>query len=167
MGLTQTQIEDLDAKPVDALTSQILAPVTGTVVAQNVYEGQYVKEGDKLFEIADFSTMWFQFLAYEQDMPWIEVGQSVSVTTPSLPNETFEGKVTFIDPNFDETTRSTKVRVELANPMIEGRRKLLHRLYADGKLQIAAPNVLSVPRSAVIETGPEAVVECGPDRGGL
>lgn len=158
MGLTQTQIEDLDAKPVDALTSQILAPVTGTVVAQNVYEGQYVKEGDKLFEIADFSTMWFQFLAYEQDMPWIEVGQSVSVTTPSLPNETFEGKVTFIDPNFDETTRSTKVRVELANPMIEGRRKLLHRLYADGKLQIAAPNVLSVPRSAVIETGPEAVV---------
>lgn len=158
MGLTPTQIEELDKKPGDALTSQILAPVSGTVVAQNVYEGQYVKEGDNLFEIADFSTMWFQFLAYEQDMPWIQIGQSVTVTTPSLPGETFEGKITFIDPNFDETTRSTKVRVELANPLVNGRRVLLHRLYADGALKVEAPDVLTVPRSAVIETGPEAVV---------
>lgn len=158
MGLTPTQIAELDKKPGDALTSQILAPVSGTVVAQNVYEGQYVKEGDNLFEIADFSTMWFQFLAYEQDMPWIQIGQSVTVTTPSLPGETFEGKITFIDPNFDETTRSTKVRVELANPLVNGRRVLLHRLYADGALKVEAPDVLTVPRSAVIETGPEAVV---------
>lgn len=158
MGLTPTQIAELDKKPGDALTSQILAPVSGTVVAQNVYEGQYVKEGDNLFEIADFSTMWFQFLAYEQDMPWIQIGQSVTVTTPSLPGETFEGKITFIDPNFDETTRSTKVRVELPNPLVNGRRVLLHRLYADGALMVEAPDLLSVPRSAVIETGPEAVV---------
>lgn len=158
MGLTPAQIAELDQKPGDALTSQILAPVSGTVVAQNVYEGQYVKEGDPLFEIADFSTMWFQFLAYEQDMPWIQIGQSVTVTTPSLPGETFEGKITFIDPNFDETTRSTKVRVELPNPLVNGRRVLLHRLYADGALKVETPDVLSVPRSAVIETGPEAVV---------
>jgi Cu(I)/Ag(I) efflux system membrane fusion protein len=158
MGLTPAQIAELDQKPGDALTSQILAPVSGTVVAQNVYEGQYVKEGDNLFEIADFSTMWFQFLAYEQDMPWIQIGQSVTVTTPSLPGETFEGKITFIDPNFDETTRSTKVRVELPNPLVNGRRVLLHRLYADGALKVEAPDVLTVPRSAVIETGPEAVV---------
>ncbi|MBP6784768.1 MAG: efflux RND transporter periplasmic adaptor subunit [Verrucomicrobiales bacterium] len=158
MGLTPAQIAELDKKGGDILTSQILAPASGTVVAQNVYEGQYVKEGDKLFEIADFSTMWFLFLAYEQDMPWIQIGQSVTVKTPSLPGETFEGKITFIDPNFDETTRSTKVRVELANPLVNGRRVLLHRLYADGALQVAAPDVLTVPRSAVIETGPEAVV---------
>lgn len=158
MGLTPAQIAELDQKPGDALTSQILAPVSGTVVAQNVYEGQYVKEGDPLFEIADFSTMWFLFLAYEQDMPWIQIGQSVTVTTPSLPGESFEGKITFIDPNFDETTRSTKVRVELPNPLVNGRRVLLHRLYADGALKVETPDVLSVPRSAVIETGPEAVV---------
>jgi membrane fusion protein, copper/silver efflux system len=164
MGLTEAQIEALDKKPDDALTSQILSPVSGTVVAQSIYEGQYVKEGDRLFEIADFSTMWFQFLAYEQDMPWIKLGQSVSVTTPSLPNQSFEGKVTFIDPNFDEVTRSTKVRVELANPIIDGHRVLLYRLYADGALKTEAQNVLTVPRSAVIEAGPEAVVYV--DKGG-
>ncbi len=164
MGLTPSQIEALDKKSGDVLTSQILSPISGTVVGQNVYEGQYVTAGEKLFEIADFSTMWFQFRAYEQDLPWIEIGQGVTATTPSLPGKSFEGKVTFIDPNFDEATRATKVRVELANPLINGRRVLLHRLYADGALQVAAPATLTVPRSAVMQTGPEAVVYV--DQGG-
>ena len=158
MGLSPEQIATVDNKPADALTSQILSPIGGTVVGQNVYEGQYVTAGAKLLEIADFSTMWFQFLAYEQDMPWISPGQNVTITTPSLPGKSFEGKVTFIDPNFDEATRSTKVRVELDNPLVDGRRVLLHRLYADGAVQVETPEVLTVPRSAVMETGPEAVV---------
>ena len=73
------------------LTSQILSPLGGTVVGQNVYEGQYVQEGEKLFEIADFSTMWFQFRAYEQDLPWIKPGLKVDITTPSHPGKTFTG----------------------------------------------------------------------------
>lgn len=158
MGLTKEQISALGSKPAEVLSSEILSPMTGTVVAQNVYEGQYVATGEKLFEIADFSTMWFMFRAYEMDMPWIEIGQTVRVTTPALPGKVFEGKVTFIDPNFDEATRSTKIRVELPNPMVDGRRTLLHRLYADGEVLVTIPPVLSVPRSAVIETGSEAVV---------
>lgn len=164
MGLTPKQIEELAKKPADKLTSQILAPIGGTVVGQNVYEGQYVQEGERLFEIADFSTMWFQFRAYEQDLPWIKPGLKVDITTPSHPGKTFSGTITFIDPNFDEATRSTKVRVELENPILEGRRLLLHRLYADGLVHLEAPPVLTIPRSAVIETGPEAVAYA--DQGG-
>jgi membrane fusion protein, copper/silver efflux system len=164
MGLTQQQIEEVDHKPSDSLTSQILAPQSGTVVSQSIYEGQYFTTGQQLFEIADFSTMWFMFHAYEQDMPWIKSGLSVKVTTPSLPEKSFIGKITFIDPNFDEATRSTKVRVELDNPLVNGRRELLHRLYADGAVELEAPAVLTVPRSAVIETGPQAVAYI--DQGG-
>jgi len=164
MGLTPKQIEALDQKHSDALTSQILSPIGGTVVSQSVYEGQYVTAGERLMEIADFSTMWFMFRAYEQDMPWIEMGQTVLVTTPSMPGKTFEGKVTFIDPNFDEATRSTKVRVELPNPLVNGRRELLHRLYADGMVKVELPEVLTVPKSTVMQTGPEAVVYV--DQGG-
>jgi Cu(I)/Ag(I) efflux system membrane fusion protein len=158
MGLTPEQIDAVADKPADSLTSQILSPIGGTVVEQSVYEGQYVATGERLFEIADFSTMWFMFRAYEQDMPWIKIGQTVTVSTPAIPGKSFEGKVTFIDPNFDEATRSTKVRVELPNPKVDGRRLLLHRLYADGAVNVDAPAVLTVPRSAVIQTGPEAVV---------
>jgi membrane fusion protein, copper/silver efflux system len=158
MGLTQSQIDNLDQKPADSLTSQILSPISGTVVSQSIYEGQYASTGQQLFEIADFSTMWYMFRAYEQDMPWIKPGLPVIVTTPSIPNKSFVGKITFIDPNFDEATRSTKIRVELDNPLVNGRRDLLHRLYADGKIELEAPAVLTVPRSAVIETGSDAVV---------
>ena len=158
LGLTAAQIGKLPQKSGDKLTSEILAPLGGTVVAQHVYEGQYVQEGEKLFEIADFSKMWFQFRAYEQDLPWIKPGLKVDITTPSLPGRVFSGSITFTDPNFDEATRSTKVRVELENPIVNGRRLLLHRLYADGLVRLEEPEVLAIPRSAVIQTGPEAVV---------
>ena len=164
MGLTTAQIEALDQKPADALSSQILAPASGTVVSQSVYEGQYVSTGQQLFEIADFSTMWFMFRAYEQDLPWLKTGLTVRVNTPSVPGKTFVGKITFIDPNLDEATRSTEVRVELDNPLVNGRRELLHQLYADGLVELEAPTVLAVPRSAVIETGPQAVAYI--DQGG-
>jgi len=160
MGLTSAQIKALPEKPGDKLTSQILSPIGGTVVAQNVYEGQYVQEGERLFEIADFSTMWFQFRAYEQDLPWIKPGLTVHITTPSHPGKTFTGTITFIDPNFDEVTRST----ELENQLVEGRRQLLHRLYADGLVHLEAPEVLTVPRTAIIETGPDSVTYV--DQGG-
>ncbi len=165
MGLTPDQIDAVAGKPADSLTSQILSPIGGTVVGQNVYEGQYVTTGEKLFELADFSTMWFMFRTYEQDLPWITLGQTVTVSTPALPGKSFEGKITFIDPNFDEATRSTKVRVELPNPMINGRRELLHKLYADGTVKVDAPPVLTVPRSSIIQTGPEAVVYLDQDGG--
>jgi Cu(I)/Ag(I) efflux system membrane fusion protein len=157
VGLTAEQIEALPAKPADAITSQILAPISGTVTEKSIYAGQYVQEGEKLFEIADFTTMWFQFRAYEQDLPWIRVGQKVDVSTPSLPGKVVAGVIKFIDPNLDEATRSAKVRVELENPMVNGRRLFSHRLYADGVVYLDAAETLTVPRSAVIQTGPEAV----------
>jgi Cu(I)/Ag(I) efflux system membrane fusion protein len=164
MGLTAEQIAELPQKLPDALTSELLSPLSGTVVNDEIFAGQYVSAGQKLFEIADFSTMWFVFRAYEQDIPWVKIGQSVDVTTPSVPGQIFKGKISFIDPNFDPTTRSTQVRVELPNPVVEDRRLLLHRVYGDGRVTLDAPAVLTVPRSAVIQTGPEAVVYV--DQGG-
>ena len=164
LGLTPPQIADLDHKPADALSSQILAPISGTVVSRAVYEGQYVAAGAQLFEIADFSTMWFMFRAYEPDMSWLKTSQVVRITTPALPGRTFTGTITFIDPNFDEATRSTNVRVELPNPLVNGSRELRNRYYADGVVVLDAPAVLSVPRAAVIATGTAAVVYL--DQGG-
>lgn len=164
LGLTPAQISALGSKDGTALTSEILSPMSGTVVFHDVYEGQYVNMGQRLFEIADFSTMWFVFIAYEPDMPWIELGQSVVVTTPSRPGQQFEGQITFIDPNFDDATRSAQIRVELVNPLVNGQRALMHRVYAEGGVKVATPEVLAVPRSSIIQTGPESVVYV--DQGG-
>jgi Cu(I)/Ag(I) efflux system membrane fusion protein len=167
-GLTDAQMAALPQKDEREIHSEILAPVSGTVVMRNVYAGQYVKEGDKLFEIADFSTMWFQFDAYERDLAWLQIGQNVDVTTPAAPGRTFAGKIAFIDPNLKEMTRSAKVRVELANPLIETngqkRRELFHKLYAAAVVQVESPDVLAVPRSAVLSPGAWPVIYV--DKGG-
>jgi Cu(I)/Ag(I) efflux system membrane fusion protein len=158
LGLTDNQIAHLPHMFSETnYVFPLLAPISGTVVEKNIYAGQYVQEGEKLFEIADFSTMWFLFRAYEQDLPWIRIGQKVDVIMPSLPGKVVTGVVKFIDPNLDEATRATKVRVELENPLVNGRRLFAHRVYADGAVHLEAPEVLSVPRTAVIQTGPEAV----------
>src|SRR5436190_13411380 len=136
--------------------------MSGTVVSRNVYEGQYVKEGERLFEIADFSTMWFVFDAYERDLNWLRAGQKVEISTPAASGKIFQGTISFIDPNLKEMTRSAKVRVEVPNPLVEtdGRkhRELYHKLYAQGVVQIETPEVVAVPRSAVLAPGAQALV---------
>ena len=158
LGLSDAQITGLPRTFSETnYTLPLLAPISGTVVEKKVYAGQYVQEGERLLELADFSTMWFMFRAYEQDLPWIRVGQKVDVSTPSLPGKVVSGVIKFIDPNLDEATRSAKVRVELENPLVDGRRLFSHRLYADGVVHLASPEVLAIPRSAIIQTGPQAV----------
>jgi Cu(I)/Ag(I) efflux system membrane fusion protein len=167
-GLTPAQIAKLPFKAETNHLSEILAPMSGTVVTREIYEGQFVKEGDKLFELADFFTMWFQFDLYERDFAWVRVGQEVEITVPSVPGKQFNATVSFIDPNLNDMTRSARVRVELQNPLItvqgKARRELLHKTYAEAVVKLDTPEVLALPRSAVLHTGDRAVVYV--DKGG-
>ena len=167
-GLTAAQIAKLPFKSETNHLSEILAPVSGTVVVRDVYEGQFVKEGDRLFELSDFFTMWFQFDLYERDLAWVRVGQTVELTVPSVPGKKFTAAISFIDPNLNDATRTARVRVELQNPLItvqgKARRELLHKTYAEANVRLDAPEVLALPRSAVLHTGDRTVVYV--DKGG-
>jgi membrane fusion protein, copper/silver efflux system len=155
MGLTLEQIDKLPEQTGDTL--EIVSPISGTVVTRGVYEGQYVKEGDVLFEIADFSKMWFVFDAYERDLAWIRVGQEVEIATPSVPGKIYRAPVSFIDPNLAEQTRSARIRVVLDNPHVgdpkKHRHELLHKIYAEGRISVESEPLLTVPRSAVLSPG--------------
>lgn len=158
LGLTGEQIEHLPHTFGETnFVLPLLAPASGTVIERNVTAGQYVGEGEALFTVADFSTVWLQFPAYEPDLPWLRAGLEARVTTAAHPGQSFTGKITFIDPNLDPVTRATRIRVELENPVENGRRRFLNRLYAEVAVQLDAPVVLAVPRSAVIQSGPAAV----------
>lgn len=167
-GLTEAQTAALPEKSAEEDASLLLAPAAGTVVGRFAYAGQYVMEGERLFELADFSRMWFQFDAYEQDLPWLQVGQEVEVTAPSVPGRVFRAPIRFMDPNLAEATRSARVRVELDNPAVATaggpRRLLAHRAWAEGRVQVEWPDALLVPRSAVLNAGgePVAYVEAAP-----
>jgi Cu(I)/Ag(I) efflux system membrane fusion protein len=147
LGLTAEEIDILEHTLQPTAMVNIRAPMSGTVVTRGVYEGQYVQTNDRLFEIGDFSSMWFVFDAHEEDLAWLRKGQSVDVTTPSQPGRVFTAPIAFIDPNLNEATRTVRVRVVLPN----SDRALLHKQTALGLVHLAAPGVLLVPRSAVLQ----------------
>src|SRR5690606_529622 len=97
-----------------------------------------------------------------RDLPWLKVGQQIQVSAPSVPRKVYDAKINFIDPNINEATRSAKVRVEIANPIVERdgkmRRELLHRLYAEGVVELNFPETLFVSRSAVLNAGGDPTV---------
>ena len=159
LGLSEDQIAKAHQRPESDIFIDILSPVTGTVVKRYVYEGQYVQEGEKLFELGDFAKMLFQFIAYEQDLPFLRVGQDVGVRTPAIPDKVYHARITFINPNIDDATRSARVRVEIDNPNRELRRKL----YAEGTVEFDSPEVVAVPKGAVLWPGdnPRVYVDQG------
>jgi Cu(I)/Ag(I) efflux system membrane fusion protein len=169
LGLGDPQLDELLRTGEPGLVTTVAAPTGGTIVKKDVYEGQWVKGGDKLLELADFSQMWFVFEVYEPDLAWLRTGQTVSISLRSLPGEVITAPIAFIDPNFNATTLTTKARAVLANPHLAAdgtRHPLFHRVTAEGRVALDAPTVLTAPRSAVLDTGsgPVAYVEASTGR---
>jgi Cu(I)/Ag(I) efflux system membrane fusion protein len=158
-GLVEEDIKKLEEtqKPDSYFT--LRAPFDGTVVSRKAYEGQYVNVNDELFEIGDFSTLWFIFDAYERDLPLLKLNQSIDVVFASLPGESVSAPIMFIDPNLNEATRTARVRVVLDNP----KRHILHRQTANGFVHIETEPTLIIPRSALLFTHekPAAYVDLG------
>ena len=159
LGLTNEEVVILEHTLEPTAMMNVHAPMSGTVVSRAVYEGQYVQTNDRLFEIADFSSMWFVFDAHEGDLAWLRTGQQVEVTTPSQPGRVLVAPIAFIDPNLNEATRTVRVRVVLPN----ADRALLHKQTALGLVRLDTPDTLLVPRTAVLQhTGvPLVFVEHG------
>lgn len=152
----------------DPFYNDLLATLSGTVVERNVFNGQYVAEGDRMFTIVDLSLLWFRFDVYEHQLSWLETGQRLNISVPSLPGREFPAVITVIEPTLNETTRTIKVRADVANPL-DGPQNSLRRplrlgMYAEGWLNAEVPDVVAVPRTAVLFPGGRAYAYV--DKGG-
>ena len=153
-GLTPAQVDQLHAaeKVLDRIP--IYAPISGKVIARHVQEGQYVSEGEWLFHLADLSHLWLLADVYEDEMSLVALEQSVELSVRAFPGETFEGKVSFIDPMVQPETRTIRVRIDVVNP--DGRLK--PGMYARAQLLNELPELVAVPENAVLWSGQRAVV---------
>ncbi len=115
LGLKPEQIDKIEksGKTEDHIT--IYAPAGGVVVHKNAQEGMYVKTGTKIYTIADLSSVWVNLDAYESDLEWLRYGQKVIFSTEALPGEYFTGRISFIHPTLDTSSRTVKVRVSIKN----------------------------------------------------
>ncbi|MHC1769316.1 MAG: efflux RND transporter periplasmic adaptor subunit [Verrucomicrobiia bacterium] len=142
---------------IDPFYNDLLSPLSGTVTERNVFDGQYVSEGDRLFAIVDCSVLWFRFDVYENQLSWLEPGQTLEVEVPAYPHKVFPAVIAVIEPTVNEPTRTIKVRAEVQNPL-EGKPGLEQRLlrlgmYAEGRVLAQIPEALTIPRSAVLSPG--------------
>jgi len=168
MGLPKRDIDELMKVGEPTGIATLYAPMYGQVVVQNAFEGTYVNRGTAIFTLADPQHVWAKLDAYESDYPWIRKGQDVTFETEVYPGERFKGKVVYVDPVFDPTTRTFNIGV--IYPDRGGRlkagmlvRAVIHaRLRADGKVVGTGDKTdsgpLIIPLSAPLITGKRSVV---------
>ena len=148
-------IDEILSTDVIRETFIIYAEHSGVVHQKKVDVGDYLTTGQVLFDIQNLSSLWALFDVYENDLPNVKVGQTISFTTPSAPNRTFRAKTTFVNPVIDPATRAATIRAEVSNTG----GSLKPEMFVTGTLETYRKSgALTVPKSAVLWTGPRSVV---------
>jgi Cu(I)/Ag(I) efflux system membrane fusion protein len=124
------------------------------VTAKTAVEGNRLTPADTPFEITDLGRLWAIADVYEPELPRLKVGMPADLTLGAFPGKTFTGRVAFIDPQVDPKTRTTKARVELANPA----GMLKPEMYGEMVIRSQARKGLVVPIDAVLDSGARKVV---------
>jgi len=122
------------------------APFAGRLGITTLNPGQYLNPGDKVVTLQAIDPILVDFRVPQQQLARIAVGQTLRVTTDAFPNETFEGKVTALDPRVDTTSRNFQVEASVNNSS----RRLLPGMFAKVAVQSgAAQRYLTVPQAAI------------------
>jgi cobalt-zinc-cadmium efflux system membrane fusion protein len=126
----------------------LLAPIGGEVVERLVAPGQVVQAGaTQAFTLSNTSTVWVLINVYQQDLPYVRVGDPVIITTDAYPGTRMQGRISYVAAALDPATRTLQARVDVNNPG-EKLKKDMYVVAAveGGKLA----NALTVPDASVL-----------------
>jgi RND family efflux transporter MFP subunit len=170
--LTDTQLKEF--KRTDKVNTEIpiFSPIKGHVIKKYQREGSFVEEGTPLYDVDDLETVWIEAQVYEADQALLKKDQMVTATTEAFPNRAFQGKLDFVYPHLDESSRTLTVRFHMPNRGHWLRPGMYVTVtlkvppaemggYSRALAEEAARNngrVLAVPDSAVIDTGKLKIV---------
>lgn len=94
----------------------VKAPISGEVVEQDVSAGQLIQPGStQCFMISDISNVWVLVNVYQNNLPFVRVGDTVNIQTDAYP-QVFHGRISYIAASLDPSTRTLQARIETANP---------------------------------------------------
>src|SRR5881397_3549964 len=126
-NVTDEQITKIEQTRQAEESLPILSKVDGVVQNLPVTQGASVAMGSSLLEVADLSVVWVWGEFYQDELPMLQIGQEVTVTSSSNPGEKFRGQITLIDPFIDNVKRTGRVRLDIQNPDL----KLKPDMYVD------------------------------------
>jgi Cu(I)/Ag(I) efflux system membrane fusion protein len=131
------------------------APATGVVLEKKAVQGMRFMPGEVLYQIADLSSVWIIAEVNEQDIAKVKLNNRAQAMVDAYPDRTFDGKVDFIYPTLNSSTRTVQVRMEIANP----KGLLKPAMFANTQIETdQGGKMLTVPVSAVIDSGTRQVV---------
>lgn len=151
LGMDDKQIRTLERTQTIRSQVPIVAPFAGRVIARNLTKGEVVETTQKMFVVADLSTVWVMGNVSEKDISYMHratavPNQSVEVHVAAYPDEVFQGIVSYVGDVLDSATRTMQVRLILENST--GRLK--PEMFATIRVSSEpAPDVLVVPEAAV------------------
>lgn len=157
-ALARLQLLDVPPSFVEALaksgkaerTFVYRAPSDGVVIEKTAVAGQMVKAGERIYRLADLSSVWVLAQVYEQDLPFVRAGQPAAVKLSYGSNQTFAGKVDLLLPQVEEQTRAATARIVLPNPDLA----LRPGMYVDVRFESElSPSAVLVPDLAVVRSG--------------
>jgi Cu(I)/Ag(I) efflux system membrane fusion protein/cobalt-zinc-cadmium efflux system membrane fusion protein len=155
--ITDAQVRDLEKSGELRRTLTVVSPVDGLVVEKmdQALEGMYLKPGMNVYKIVDLSTIWVEAEVFENQVPWLKVGQMAVIEIPYQPGKRYSGTIRYVYPFFNNKTRTLTVSIELPNPG----QQLRADMYANVTFNVpSARAVLAVPEEAVIHSGERNVL---------
>lgn len=116
LGLSSERIKELNSSSQVSSQVSLPAPVSGTVISRSANPGEVIEANREILRIADLSSVWVIGQVYEKDLARIRVGSGATISSETYPGRLFRGRVSYVDPNLDQATRTAQVRIELSNP---------------------------------------------------
>ena len=157
-GLSDANIQNIETGSDQPLSRFYLnSPIAGVVQERNLSPGQTISPTETPIHIANLSELWVMIDAYEQDIQYIEEGQTVSLSVRSIPGKTFKGTVDWISYALEEGSRTMPVRANIKNP--DG--QLRSGMFGTARIQTGKErNIAVIPVDAVqtIEGEPKVFV---------
>ncbi|HEU5210367.1 MAG TPA: efflux RND transporter periplasmic adaptor subunit [Longimicrobiales bacterium] len=149
------QVERIERSGAAQRTLTFHAPASGFVTEKLVQNGQAIEAGMPLYRVADLAAVWVEADIYEQDIRFVHVGAPATVEINAYPGEPGHGRVSYVYPEVRADTRTTRVRIELANPGARFR----PGMYATVGIDVpVTERAVLVPRDAVMYSGTHAMV---------
>src|SRR5712672_168230 len=149
LGASDQQIASLkQAEQIDP-NFAVPAPINGVVLTRGANLGLVVNTAQELFTVADLSTVWIMASINEKDFASVRVGTAATVTAPAYPGRLWKGRVIYIQPQVDPSTRTAQARIEVANPHED----LRIDMYTDVDFTSAGASGPVVPEAAVQSIG--------------
>jgi membrane fusion protein, copper/silver efflux system len=155
--ITERQIIEIEKSGIVLTEFDVYTDQSGIVIRRDITKGDYINKGMVLFEIADLSKVWIFLDAYESDLPFMKVGQKITITIASIPGKEFTSAISFIDPFINPQTRTATVRAELSNP----HQILKPEMFLRGKIKASlsvSGKSLAIPKTSLLWTGKRSIV---------